>query len=615
MQPIFIRLRTLGLLFALSENHDRDRMPFIDNLYGCRFLALLSERGTMSSKTQEIENSVHIIHGRKISIYEKSPSAEKSNQMSFLTTDLLMAQKTALDLQSNEWLTDLLNRLPVPLILVEEDLKGFTYLNVMAKEILQKLIIERNAQNSELLALSFETHQGEVIVLSELLKQVDNNKNPQGFEAYLVLKDKKIPVQLFSENLPARLGKNPAKLLIFQDVSNLKNIQQAQLDLSQALRGRDQFMAALSHELRTPLNVILGWVQLLRANPHDDLMTKQALDILERNAELQRSLIEDLLDMSRIIAGNIHLQKKPLDLKSAVRKAINPLFIKADEKKIDLQIKMTELPVVISADDQRIQQLVFNLIQNAIKFTPVGGTVTLNVSKDSETNQAHIDVSDNGQGINREFLPYVFDQFKQENMSTSRSYGGLGLGLAICKTIVEMHKGEITAHSEGYGLGAKFSVHFPLSLSVIQSQALSKRTFLNKAVDLKGLRVLVVDDSKDNLLLFRIWLKNSGADTMTLDSAKGVIEAIDQYKPHVLLSDISMPDEDGYALITKVRALSPKHGGRIPAGAVTANARIEDRELSIEAGYHMHIPKPVTANSLVNAVKSLSQMAFNAMPV
>ncbi len=521
-----------------------------------------------------------------------------------IATDLSAAKQSAIVFQQQEWLGTLLNLLPVPLILIEEDLRGFTFVNEMARGVLQGF--EKKAKlSNENISLSFLNENGDVFKLDELMAKIASSSRTSGYETILVLKEKRIPVLLFAEALPAVHGRKSAKLLMFQDISIIK---QAQLDLSQALHGRDQFMAALSHELRTPLNVILGWVQLLRANPHDQGLVKQALDTLERNADLQRDLIEDLLDMSRIITGNLVLQKKPLDLKKSVQEAVTSLQIKAEEKSIQLKLDLIEAPSIVLADEKRVQQLISNLLQNAIKFTPQFGEIEIIVRTESNRTRALIQIKDNGQGIEPNFLPHVFDQFKQENMSTNRSYGGLGLGLAICKTIVTQHGGEIMAESQGRGLGATFTVKLPLSAQTRTSAAASVM-HSGKSIDLSGLRVLVVDDSKDNLALFTIWLHNSGAEILTQESAAGVVETIRDFKPHVLLSDISMPGEDGYALISKVRALPAHLGGHIPAGAITANARTEDRDLSIAAGFHMHIPKPVTAFSLVKAVKSLSEMA------
>lgn len=513
------------------------------------------------------------------------------NGFSVVVTDLSHAKQNVVLFQQQEWLGKILNRFPVPLLLIEHDMKGFSFMNLQAKSIVQSS------------SISFVSENGHTFKMEELLDKVQlYGKN--GYETSLVVKNRKIPVLLFLESLPAIQNMPAAKLLLFQDLTHLK---QAQQDLSQALRGRDQFMAALSHELRTPLNVILGWVQILRSNPNDSGLVKQALDTLERNANLQRDLIEDLLDMSRIVTGKLVLDKRPVDLKALLEEIIKSCQAKADEKSIQIQLEVPSHPLVGMIDQKRSQQMFAHLIYNAIKFNREKGHVFVKLFFEQNSNSAVIEVKDTGKGIDPAFLPHVFEKFQQENMSTNRNYGGLGLGLAICKTIVAQHQGEITVDSAGKSQGATFTIRLPLAA---HDRGVVSSTVAHSGlkVDLKGLRVLVVDDSVDNLALFTIWLRNSGAEIKTMDSANGVVEAIHDFRPHVLLSDISMPGEDGYALIAKVRSLPEKMGGHIPAGAITANARTEDRDLSIAAGYHMHIPKPVTALSLAKAVKLLSEM-------
>lgn len=521
---------------------------------------------------------------------------------SVVVTDLSHIKQNTVLFQQHEWLGKILNRLPVPMVLVEEEMQGFTFVNEKAKALLRDY--DKNPDN---VSFSFVNKNGQVYQLKELLVRVQTYGGKNGYETHLSLKDRKIPVLLFTESLPPIQDMRAARLLVFQDLTYLKKVQQ---DLSQALWGRDQFMSALSHELRTPLNVILGWMQLIRSNPNDHALVRQALETLERNAILQWDLIEDLLDMSRIVTGNLTLDKKPIDLKAMIEELIPLCQMKAAEKLVYLQVDLHKTPVVVMADPRRAHQLISHLIHNAIKFTHYEGHVKISLDYDQLSDCAVMEVKDDGEGIDPFFLPHVFEQFKQENMSTNRSYGGLGLGLAICKTIVGQHGGDICAYSEGRGKGATFTVRLPLALRSKAAKVVAPATVSQSAreVDLHGLRVLVVDDSKDNLVLFTIWLKNSGAEILTMESASGVIEAIHKFRPHVLLSDISMPGEDGYSLIAKVRSMSPQNGGLIPAGAITANARTEDRDLSIAAGYHMHIPKPVTAFNLAKAVKSLSEM-------
>ena len=526
-----------------------------------------------------------------------------------IATDLSAQKQSALVTREYEWLGNILNLLPVPLILLSSDLTECKFINLKASEFLDCLSINETCLPLNSDFLSFETEKGEVSHLKQLLKRLNKGENRLGVETILSRNGNKIPVLLFSETLPPSQGREPVRLLMFQDISFIKKTQ---TDLAVALRGRDQFLAALSHELRTPLNVILGWVQLLRANPDNPSVVVQALDTLDRNAELQRDLIEDLLDMSRILTGNLVIHLKPLDLNSPVKDAITSLQIKLIEKSLKLEVSVAQEKMIVYADDKRMKQLFSNLLHNAIKFTPANGSIQIRVEVNKQSGFAEFTISDSGQGIEAHFIPSVFDQFKQENMATNRSYGGLGLGLAICKTIVEQHKGEISVTSAGRGKGARFKVLLPLFLP--KSNAFPVEVNQNEEkINLSGLKVLVVDDSHDNLNLFKIWLLASGAEVSTQNSATGIIDHIQSFKPHVLLSDISMPGEDGFALISKVRKLPPEKGGKIPAGAITANARNEDKNQTIAAGFQIHISKPVTSLRLVSAVKALADLGTNPL--
>ncbi len=520
-----------------------------------------------------------------------------------IATDLSAQKQNAVLFQQQAWLGTLLSLLPVPLVLLHSDLQSFIFINTTATEVLEGSAAPNAVLVTLPMPLAFENDQGEIVEIRDLLLKIEGGKKSEGVEAILKTRQRKIPVLLFSETLPAMHGREPARLLMFQDISTIKK---AQLDLYLAVRGRDQFMATLSHELRTPMNVILGWVQILRQQPRDEALVMSALDTLDRNAELQRDLIENLLDVSRTINGNMTLDTKSLDLTITVRECLTSLEPRAKEKEIELLVDATSDAVVVIADDKRIQQLISNLVQNAIKFTPAMGKVEVIVRTDPKNKMASLTVRDNGHGIDPAFLPYVFDQFRQENMTTNRTFGGLGLGLAICKTIVEQHQGEITAFSSGLGTGSSFVVQLPLA--ALGEIAVLKAPLRVNVADFRGLRILVVDDAVDNLMLFQVWLNKTGAIIKTLDSAAGIIEAMDTFRPDILLSDISMPIEDGYALIAKVRALSPERGGQIPAAALTAHAGPEDRNLAFAAGFNLHIAKPVTSNRLLEAVLSLSEI-------
>jgi signal transduction histidine kinase/CheY-like chemotaxis protein len=386
--------------------------------------------------------------------------------------------------------------------------------------------------------------------------------------------------------------------------------QQARAEAEAANRIKDEFLATLSHELRTPLTSLLGWANLLRSSERDDRLLEQGLEVIERNARSQAQLIEDLLDVSRIISGKLHLDVQPLDLRKTIEAAISVVRPAAEAKSILLTCANGPRVGAISGDSARLQQVVWNLLSNAVKFTPEGGRV--DVILEQLNSHVRIKVSDNGKGIRPEFLPRVFDRFRQGDSSITRAYGGLGLGLAIVRHLVELHGGTVQAESEGEGQGSSFAVMFPLisSRSISGSYAITSPAegdpgFL-ATTSLEGLRVLVVDDEHDAVEIIGRVIAQSGADVRTCRSTHEALEMLREWKPDVLMSDIAMPGDDGYSLIHKVRSLSDESGGRIPAAALTAYARDEDRQLALAAGYQMHVSKPVSSRQLVATVAHLA---------
>jgi signal transduction histidine kinase/ActR/RegA family two-component response regulator len=387
--------------------------------------------------------------------------------------------------------------------------------------------------------------------------------------------------------------------------------QQARAEAEAANRIKDEFLATLSHELRTPLTSLLGWANLLRSSEPDDRLLEQGLEVIERNARSQAQLIEDLLDVSRIISGKLLLDVRPLDISATIEEAISVVRPAAEAKSIQLTFTQGPRVGAISGDSARLQQVVWNLLSNAVKFTPEGGRV--DVILDQVDSHARINVIDTGKGIRADFLPRVFDRFRQGDSSTTRAYGGLGLGLAIVRHLVELHGGTVHAESEGEGEGSAFSVTFPLisarSLSgsyVVPSLTDGDRNFVPSSTSLDGLRVLVVDDEHDARQIISRVIAQSGADVRSCESAREALELLKDWKPHVLMSDIAMPDEDGYAFIGKVRSLSDECGGHIPAAALTAYARDEDRQRALAAGYQMHVSKPISSRQLVATVAHLA---------
>ena len=387
--------------------------------------------------------------------------------------------------------------------------------------------------------------------------------------------------------------------------------QQARADAEQAGRMKDEFLANLSHELRTPLNAILGWAAILAAGPDDADDLRDGLDAIQRNARAQTRIIEDLLDMSRIIGGKVRLDVRPTDLPAAVREATDTVRPAADAKGVTVDVSLDPAIGPIAADPDRLQQVLWNLLSNAIKFTPRHGRVGVAVRH----LRSHLEVSvtDTGQGIPAAFLPYVFDRFRQVDGSTTRRHGGLGLGLAIAKQLVELHGGSIRADSPGVGQGATFTVTLPvhavppLTPKAAAAQAPPAPVAPGTtAADLTGVRVLVVDDEPDAREMVRRLLAGCGAGVATADSADAAVAAMEAGPVDVLVSDIGLPGEDGYSLIRRVRGLLPAANAVVPAVALTAYARPEDRARTIAAGYQAHLAKPVEPAELIAVVAALA---------
>ena len=384
--------------------------------------------------------------------------------------------------------------------------------------------------------------------------------------------------------------------------------QAARAEAEKANRVKDEFLAVLSHELRSPLNPILGWAGLLRSGKLDETTTAEALEVIERNAKLQAELIEDLLDVSRILQGKLSLSAHPVALAATIRAALEIVRLPAAAKSIDIEINLTAEMGQILGDATRLQQVFWNLLSNAVKFTPKGGRVTVQLEQVGD--RAQITVGDTGKGILADFLPHVFDSFRQADGSTTRQSGGLGLGLAIVQQIVELHKGTVWAESRGEGLGATFTVRLPLM--PIQP-AIEPLTASTRSLDLSGVRVLVIDDEADSLEFIAYILEQAGASVITATTADEAFAALTQSQLDVILSDIGMPDMDGYRLMQQIRARSPEQGGTVlafseamlPAIALTAYVAETDQQQAFSAGFQAHLSKPVDPERLVAAVSDL----------
>ena len=392
--------------------------------------------------------------------------------------------------------------------------------------------------------------------------------------------------------------------------SLLESERAARTEAERLSEVKDEFLATLSHELRTPLNAILGWSQVLRSGPKDGFL--KGLETIERNARVQIQLIEDLLDMSRITSGKLRLDIQPLQPVSFIEAAVETVRPAADAKGIRLERFLDPAAGPISGDPGRLQQVVWNLLSNAIKFTPRDGKVQILLER--VNSHVEICVADTGVGIREEFIPYLFERFRQGDASTTRKYGGLGLGLSIVKRLVELHGGTVWVKSPGEGQGTTVTVHLPLTVvhrdadtgeRVHPKTATATATTILVA-ELVGLKVLVVDDHSDARDLIKRVLEDCSAEVITAGTVDEALLILEAQKPDVLISDIGMPDADGFELLRRVRALGPARGGRVPAIALTAFARAEDRTRALRAGFLVHVSKPVDPSELIATVASVA---------
>jgi len=408
-----------------------------------------------------------------------------------------------------------------------------------------------------------------------------------------------------SDNRPLRMTG------IIQDITDRVQIerdrerilQQKQAALAESERVnriKDEFLAILSHELRSPLNPILGWTKLLQTRKLDEPKTAEALATIERNAKAQCQLIDDLLDMARVLRGKLSLNMAPVDLLLVIESAIDTVQTAAIVKSIQIHAVLSDIRQV-SGDAVRLQQIIWNLLTNAVKFTPSGGRIDIRLEQID--NQAQITITDTGKGISPDFLPHIFESFRQEDASVTRNHGGLGLGMAIVYQLVEAHGGTVTADSPGEGKGATFTVRLPLlNVNSKKNQSSPSR---EQNLDLTSIRVLVIDDEPDSRELLAVMLTQAGAEVMSVASAAEFLAALESFQPDVAVSDIGMPEVDGYTLLRQVRSLSLEQGGQVPAIALTAYAGEIDRQHAIAAGFQKHIAKPIEPDQLVVAIVSL----------
>lgn len=386
----------------------------------------------------------------------------------------------------------------------------------------------------------------------------------------------------------------------------LESERTARSDAEKANRLKDEFLATLSHELRTPLNAVIGWSRMLKSGRLDKDSSMHALEVIERNAWAQKQIIEDILDVSRVITGKLQLNLGPVDLVAVVDAALDAVRPALEAKNIHIETIIDAGLRIVPGDADRLQQVVWNLLSNAVKFTPSGGKVEIRVSQDSS--HVQVQVTDTGPGIEPEFLPHVFERFRQADGSITRTHGGLGLGLAIVRHLVELHGGVITAENRKEG-GAVFTVKLRLPSGELRPEMLAEAFFKDtepEKPNLEGLRILIVDDERDTLDLVTMELTEHGANVTGATSPEEALSILEKSEFDVLISDIAMPGTDGYALIRKLRKLEAGRETKLPAVALTAYARVQDRMRAILAGFNTHVAKPVEASELITVVASLA---------
>jgi len=405
-------------------------------------------------------------------------------------------------------------------------------------------------------------------------------------------------------DLAEELGRRAA--LAVDNARLYRASQDARAGAEKANRAKDEFLATLSHELRTPLTPILGWTVMLRSGTLDPAAIQRGLEVIERNVRAQTQLIGDLLDVSRIITGKLRLEVSPIAVVPVVEAGVEAVRSSAEAKQITLGMELpSEMPTIVG-DPDRLQQVVWNLVSNAVKFTPQGGRIDVRLRQDGSF--LSLSVTDNGKGIEPEFIPHVFERFRQADSTSTRSHGGLGLGLAIVRHLVELHGGTVHAESGGIGAGSTFTVRLPLT-TPLQGPAAPKPEPADPDVRLDGVRVMVVEDEQDVRDFLRMSLVHYGAEVTAFETSADALVAVEAQRPDVLVSDIGMPGEDGYAFIRRVRALGPDRGGQVPAAALTAYAKGEDGQRVLSAGFQVHLPKPVQPADLANVVATLAGRA------
>ena len=552
----------------------------------------------------------------------------------------------------------------------ELSLDGFTIMQSVRNEALEIIDFEWTYVNPK--AAKIIQHSAEELIGQRLLEVLpETQENSELFDRFVEVAETGEPhdieiyykaeaIEGWFRNMIVKLGDGIA--VSFSDITKRKQAEAeialllerertAREEAEKANRIKDEFLAVLSHELRTPLNPIMGWAKLLRSRKYEENTTARALETIERNAKLQAQLIEDLLDISRILRGKLTLNIAPVNLANTIEAAIETVRLSAEVKSIKIQTELNPNVGLVLGDSSRLQQVVWNLVSNAVKFTPDGGRIEVKLEKfqiedvrlqieresqiedvrlqieresqiedkipnsnlqseisnlKSEISYAQITVTDTGKGIKPDFLPYVFDHFRQADSSTTRKFGGLGLGLAIVRYLVELHGGTVWAESAGEGMGATFSVRLPLIKdAAATTDSPNNLPTVATTYPLQGVRVLAVDDDEDMREYIAFVLKESGAEVALAASADEALKLLPQIKPDLLVSDIGMANVDGYMLMRQIRSLAPEDGGMISAIALTAYAGEYDQKRAHDAGFQIHLSKPVEPEKLIDAIRRI----------
>ncbi len=545
---------------------------------------------------------------RWFDVYAFRVDEPEAHKVAVLFSDISDRKRTEAELRQKSAILNLINEATPTPIYVKDQAGRIVYANPATLEVLKKpeseVIGYRDCEIYDAPALGEIISENDQRIMQTGQTEV-LEESPDGIRTFL---STKTPYRNEAGEVIGLVG-------ISNDISDrvqfaldreriLQQEQAAREEAETANRLKDEFLAVLSHELRTPLNPILGWTKLLQSGRLDSDKSAEALKTIERNAKLQAQLIEDLLDISRIMRGKLVLKREPAQIASVIAAAAETVRLAAEAKRIQLELQIDPQVGSVFGDAGRLQQVLWNLLSNAVKFTPEQGHVSVNLKQAGR--QVQVQVIDNGKGISPEFLPYLFEYFRQEDGSITRNFGGLGLGLAIARQIVELHGGTISAESAGENQGATFTVRLPLFRpnSPPRSRSTDSETALLGDSILSGIRALVVDDDSDTREFLTFLLELHGAIVTTANSAFEAIQAIEQSPPDILLSDIGMPEMDGYALMETIRA---SKNPALPAIALTAYAGDLDRTHALQAGFQQHVAKPIDPDAVIAIVRDLVQ--------